>query len=185
MILASRSPQRRAILAQLGVPFEVRIPDVEEVAAGEPEEVATENARRKAAALAPDAGEATVLGADTIVAIDGRILGKPLDDAQAAESLRLLSGRAHEVVGGVCLVRGAERREALARTVVRFRPLPEPELEWYLASGEWRERAGGYAVQGRGAALVERIEGDYLNVVGLSVAALLRLVPDLLIPSAR
>jgi septum formation protein len=185
LILASRSPQRSAILEQLGVPFEARAANVEEVVDGDPGEVAAENARRKALALAAEAGQAIVLGADTVVALEGRILPKPRDEAQAAEWLRALSGRTHEVLGGVCLARGAELLEALARTLVRFRALRDADVDWYLASGEWRERAGGYAVQGRGAALVETIEGDYPNVVGLSVTALLRLIPDLLDPSAR
>ena len=122
-------------------------------------------------------GEA-VLGVDTIVVLDGRIYGKPRDEDDAREMLSALSGRTHVVVSGLALKRG-ETEVIDASTEVRFRDLQEI-LPWYLASGEWRERAGGYAIQGRGAALVREIHGDYLNVVGLPVAALLDLLPDLL-----
>lgn len=166
--LASRSPQRRAILDQLGVPFVVRPADVEELSEGDPHVVALENARRKHAAVD---GE-HVLAVDTVVALDGRIHDKPPDAATARATLQALSGRTHEVIGGLVL----DDRATIAVTKVTFRALDDALLEWYLASGEWRERAGGYAIQGRGAALVERIDGDYLNVVGLPVAALLDLL---------
>jgi septum formation protein len=176
LVLASRSPQRRAILEQLGVDFVVTPADVEEETHGEPRNVVMENALRKARAVA---GE-RVLGADTEVVLDGHVFGKPADEAEAETLLRRLSGRTHEVFGGValCTEDGSERT-AWDVTRVRFRRLEEPELHWYLASGEWRERAGGYAVQGRGAALVEAVEGDFWNVVGLPVRELLRLAPDL------
>jgi septum formation protein len=135
-----------------------------------------ENARRKAAA----ASGARVLGVDTAVVLDGRAFGKPREANEARRFLTALSGRHHEVMSGVAWRAGADERTDVAVTGVRFRPLGRRELDWYLASGEWRERAGGYAIQGKGAALVEGIEGDYWNVVGLPVAALLRLVPDLL-----
>jgi septum formation protein len=180
LVLASRSPQRRAILETLGVPFEVRPVEVVEEDDGVPLAVASENALRKA--LAGRArGDEVVLGVDTLVTVDLEIWGKPPDEAAARETLRTLAGRTHEVVSGVALVdeRG-EVRAATATTRVTFRPMDEPTLDWYLASGEWRERAGGYAIQGRGGALVERIDGDYLNVVGLPVGTLLGLWPDLL-----
>ena len=179
VILASRSPQRRAILEQLGVEFRVEAPEVEELATGEPRRLVRENALRKARAVY--AGEERVLGADTAVVLDGRVFGKPRDEAEAETFLRRLSGRTHEVMSGIALREpgGAERSD-VAVTRVRFRRLEPPNLAWYLATGEWSERAGAYAIQGRGAALVEEIEGDYWNVVGLPVAALLRLVPDLL-----
>jgi septum formation protein len=180
LILASRSPQRRAILEQLGVDFEVRIPDVEELETGPPHEVALENAYRKAAAAVTPDTEQPVLGVDTIVSIGSRIWGKPADDAQANETLRALQGRRHTVISGVCVIAGAGTRTAAATTAVRFRSLDAALIDWYLASGEWRERAGGYAIQGRGAALVESIEGDYTNVVGLPVPTLLELAPWLL-----
>jgi septum formation protein len=176
LTLASRSPQRRAILEQLGVEFVALVPPVEEVEAGDPEAVALQNARAKARAVA---GE-LVLGVDTVVALDGRIYGKPGDEAEAEQTLRALSGRTHSVLSGVCLVRRGRERTAVARTAVRFRQLEPRLIDWYVAGGEWRERAGGYAIQGRGAALVAAIDGDYTNVVGLPVAALLGLWPGLL-----
>jgi len=187
LVLASRSPQRRAILEQLGVAFTVAPAVVCELDAGDPAAVAQENARRKAGAAQENArrkaGAAQggcVLGADTVVAIGGRILPKPDDAAQARTWLELLSGATHEVVGGLCVDEGGVQRTAIARTLVTFRTLREADIAWYLASGEWRERAGGYAIQGRGAALVARIEGEYLNVVGLSVVGLLNLLPQVL-----
>jgi septum formation protein len=179
LILASRSPQRRAILEQLGVSFRVDAPEVDELATGEPRGLVRENALRKARAV--EARGERVLGADTAVVLDGRVFGKPGDEAEAETFLRRLSGRTHEVMSGIALREpdGAERSD-VAVTRVRFRRLEPPDLAWYLATGEWRERAGAYAIQGRGAALVEEIGGDYWNVVGLPVAALLRLAPDLL-----
>lgn len=144
-----------------------------ELGEGDPRELVLENARRKAAAVE---GE-LVLGVDTEVVLDGRALGKPASRSEAGEVLRLLSGRDHEVLSGVALSDG---RIAVEGTAVSFRELDEALLGWYLDTGEWQERAGGYAIQGRGAALVERIEGDYLNVVGLPVVALLGLAPELL-----
>jgi septum formation protein len=178
LILASRSPQRRAILDQLGVEFRVVEPDVEELAEGDPHHLVRENALRKARAL--DAAD-RVLGADTAVVLAGRVFGKPGDEAEARAFLEALSGRTHEVMTGIAVREpdGAERSDVPV-TKVSFRALEPREIAWYLAAGEWRERAGGYAIQGKGAALVEQIEGDYWNVVGLPVAALLRLIPDLL-----
>ncbi|HZC29866.1 MAG TPA: Maf family protein [Gaiellaceae bacterium] len=180
LVLASRSPQRRAILETLGVPFEVRVTDVVEEEEGAPAAVAGENALRKAVAGKAAADE-VVLGVDTLVAIELEIWGKPPDEAAARATLRRLGGRTHEVVSGVALVEeDGTVRAATATTQVTFRPLDEPTIEWYLRSGEWEDRAGGYAIQSRGGALVERIEGDYLNVVGLPVGTLFGLWPDLL-----
>ncbi len=180
LVLASRSPQRRAILAQLGVPFEVVEPGAEELGTGEPRAVVIENALRKARSLGQRARSRRVLGVDTAVVVDGRIHGKPREEADARRVLERLAGREHVVWSGIALLdpSGGERTAAEA-TRVRFRALDTADLDWYLASGEWRGRAGGYAIQGRGATLVERIEGDYSNVVGLPVAALARLAPDL------
>jgi nucleoside triphosphate pyrophosphatase len=180
LILASRSPQRRAILETLGVPFEARPVDVVEEDEGVPVAVAGENALRKAVA-GKARGDEIVLGVDTVVAIGLEIWGKPPDEDAARETLRRLAGRTHDVVSGVALVdRDGAVRAATAVTKVTFRSLDEAMVEWYLRSGEWEERAGGYAIQGRGGALVERIEGDYLNVVGLPVGTLLDLWPGLL-----
>ena len=179
LVLASRSPQRRAILEQLGVDFSVQVPDVEELESGPPHEVALENAFRKASAVADGAAGDVVLGVDTVVALGARVYGKPADPEQARTTLIALAGRRHAVISGVCLIADGRSRTAAAQTTVEFRALSETLIDWYLASDEWRERAGGYAIQGRGAALVAAIEGDYLNVVGLPVATLLELVPDL------
>ncbi|HEU0019106.1 MAG TPA: Maf family protein [Thermoleophilaceae bacterium] len=175
LTLASRSPQRRAILEQIGVDFDVVVPDVEELTEGEPDAVVLENALRKARAVD---GE-LVLACDTEVVLDGRVYGKPGDEGEAERFLRELSGRAHRVVSGLALIEHGHEATATATTGVTFRELDEPTLRWYLDSGEWRERAGGYAIQARGAALVERIDGDYLNVVGLPLATLLELKPSL------
>jgi len=180
LVLASRSPQRRAILESLGVAFEVRPVDVLEEDEGAPAAVAAENALRKA--LAGQARpEEVVLGVDTIVVTGLEIWGKPPDEDAARETLRRLAGRTHRVISGVALVdeAGAVRADESV-TEVTFRPLDDAMIEWYLGSGEWDGRAGGYAIQGRGGALVERIDGDYLNVVGLPVGTLLGLWPALL-----
>jgi septum formation protein len=181
LVLASRSPQRRAILEQLGVEFSVQVPDVAELESGPPHEVALENAYRKASAIASASGSGAgpVLGVDTVVALGARLYGKPADPEEARTTLIALGGRRHAVISGLCLIEDGRSRTAAAQTTVEFRALSDQLIDWYLASDEWRERAGGYAIQGRGAALVAAIEGDYLNVVGLPVGALLELVPDL------
>jgi septum formation protein len=158
------------------VPFTVVAPGIEELAGGEPRELVLENALRKARAVE---GE-LVLGVDTAVVLDGQPFGKPRDAPEAERFLRALSGQEHEVLSGIALLEAGRERTDVACTRVAFRELGEHLLRWYLASAEWRERAGGYAIQGRGAALVERIEGDYWNVVGLPVPRLLALAPELL-----
>jgi septum formation protein len=157
-------------------------PDVDEATAGLPDEMVVQNARRKASAAAGRGAGGLVLGVDTAVVVDGLALGKPKDAREARAFLETLSGRAHEVWSGIALLGPAndgEIRSTAAATEVRFRRLEPAELDWYLATDEWRDRAGGYAIQARGAALVEGIVGDYWNVVGLPVAALLRLEPGL------
>ena len=181
LTLASRSPQRRAILTQLGVDFRVVEPEAEELVEGDPAAVVVENAVRKARSVAGS----LVLGVDTEVVVDGRTLGKPADPAQAEAMLQTLSGRTHEVLSGICLRDGSGERTARAATKVRFRALGPEDIAWYVDAGEWRERAGGYAIQGRGAALVEAIEGDFWNVVGLPVAELVRLAPAVMRASSR
>ena len=179
LVLASASPQRRAILARLGVRFEVRPSGAQELCAGEPERVALENALRKARAARDPGRKELVLGVDTLVALDGHIYGKPQDELEAGRTLRALSGRTHTVLSGLALVDGPAERTGLASTAVSFRDLSDRRIDWYLASGEWRERAGGYAIQGAGAALVRCVHGDYENVVGLPLALLLDLCPNL------
>lgn len=155
------------------MPFEVRPTDAEELEEGDPHVVALENARRKAqAARAAAPADAHVLAVDTVVALDGAVYGKPADEDAARATLRALGGRTHQVVGGIVL----DDRATVAVTNVAFRDLDDALIDWCVATGEWRDRAGGYAIQGRGAALVRAIEGDYLNVVGLPVTALLDLV---------
>ena len=154
----------------------MRVSGVVEREDGPAAEIALENARRKAQAVPGT----LVLGVDTVVALDGAVYGKPADAAAARATLRALSGREHTVFSGLCLIEAGEERCALAETKVRFRECSDALIDWYVAGEEWRERAGGYAIQGRGAALVAAIEGDYSNVVGLPVATLLTLAPELL-----
>lgn len=169
IILASVSPQRRAILQQLDIPFVVVPPDFEEVG-GDPVELAAGKAR------SIDGGEQPVLGVDTEVIVDGESLGKPADASEADAMLERLSGRTHEVVSGLCLRTPAWEELHGQTTRVTFRPLTARDLAHYIGSGEWEDRAGGYAIQGLGASLVERIEGDYMNVVGLPVGLLVGLL---------
>jgi septum formation protein len=186
LVLASGSPQRRAILTQIGVTFTVHVTDADELTAGPPPEVVSENAFRKARAAADVIGsQLPVLGVDTIVALGAQIFGKPPDRDAAREMLQALAGREHVVLSGVCVIRDGDVRTATARTRVRMRALDDRELETYLETGEWRERAGGYAIQERGALLVAEIAGDYLNVVGLPVATLVEMMPDLLSGAGR
>jgi septum formation protein len=170
LVLASTSPQRRAILTQLAIPFEVVAPVYDEEPGGDPVEHAAGKAR------SVDGGGRPVLGVDTVVVYRGEMIGKPRDEADARRMLETLSGATHEVVSGLCL-RAAEWEELHSETTqVTFSVLTLGEIESYLASGEWEGRAGAYAIQGLGARLVERIEGDYLNVVGLPGALLLSLL---------
>ena len=178
LLLASTSPQRRAILAQLGIPFDVVAPRYEEhdPPDADPVEVVREHARGKARSVAEEAGDRPVLGVDTAVVLDGVVYGKPANAGDAERMLEALGGATHAVVSGLCLVTPGWEEVAHDETLVSFRPLTPRDLAHYVASGEWEGRAGGYAIQGRGAALVERIEGDYLNVVGLPAAVLVRLL---------
>jgi septum formation protein len=170
-VLASVSPQRRAILEQLGVPFVVVPPEYEELGS-DPVELAAGKAR------SVDGGEQPVLGVDTEVVVDGEALGKPADASEAEAMLERLSGRTHEVVSGLCLRTPAWEELHSETTLVTFRALTARDLAHYVGSGEWQERAGGYAIQGLGASLLERLEGDYLNVVGLPASLLVRLLAE-------
>jgi septum formation protein len=179
LVLASRSPQRRAILEQLGIPFEIVVSTYEEVDRDDaPVAEVERRAQGKARSIAAAAGDRPVLGVDTEVVLDGRVYGKPYDAAEAEAMLEALAGRTHEVVSGLCLTTPGWEELRHEVTSVTFRPLTPRELGLYVASEEWRERAGGYAIQGLGAALVKRIEGDYLNVVGLPAALLVELLAD-------
>jgi septum formation protein len=170
LILASTSPRRREILEQLRIPFEVVVPRYEETQ-GDP----VEHALGKATSVGPF-DERPVLGCDTEVICNGRVYGKPETEQDAEEMLESLAGDTHEVVSGLALITPAWEEVHREVTLVTFRPLAARELAHYLASGEWEGRAGAYAIQGLGASLVERIEGDYLNVVGLPGALLVRLL---------
>jgi septum formation protein len=176
LILASRSPQRRAILEQRGLPFEVVVSAHDEaVRDGDPVTTVEANALGKArevrARVALEPGE-LVLGVDAVVVVEGRILGKAAGEEEARASVGLLAGRTHEVYSGLALLDDRREHVAHASTAVRFRPLDAAAVERYIAGGEWRERAGAYAIQGVGSALVESVVGDYFNVVGLPVALL-------------
>jgi septum formation protein len=179
LLLASRSPQRRAILEQLGIPFEVVLPQFEEAVDGnDPPATVRENARGKARSVAGVAAERPVLGVDTEVVVEGRVFGKPDTASEAEAMLEALAGRTHEVVSGICLLTPGWEEVEHEVTRVSFRELDARDLAAYIGTGEWEGRAGAYAVQGRGAALVERIDGDYLNVVGLPAALLVRLLAE-------
>ena len=173
LILASTSPRRREILEQLRIPFDVVTPSFDETQ-GDP----VEHARGKARSVAGVADGRPVLGCDTEVICDGRVFGKPENESDAEAMLESLGGKTHEVVSGLALITSAWEEVHRDVTRVTFRPLDARDLAHYLASGEWEGRAGAYAIQGLGASLVERIEGDYLNVVGLPGALLVRLLAN-------
>jgi septum formation protein len=178
LLLASSSPQRRAILRQLQIPFDVARPRYEEQDApgADPIELVRAHALGKARSLAGEAANRPVLGVDTAVLLAGQVFGKPADESEARAMLARLAGRTHEVVSGLCLIGPGWEELEHEITRVTFRDLGAGEIDAYLASGEWRGRAGGYAVQGLGARQVARIEGDYLNVVGLPAALLVSLL---------
>ena len=180
LLLASTSPQRSAILDQLGIPFDVVPPSYEEhdPPDAEPSQLVQEHALGKARSVAPISRDRVILGVDTTVALDGRIYAKPASAGDAERMLEELSGRTHAVVSGLCLVTPAWEVVEAAATLVTFRALTPRDLASYVATREWEGRAGAYAIQGRGAALVDRVEGDYLNVVGLPAALLVRLLAE-------
>ena len=179
LLLASVSPQRRAILEQLRIPFDLVTPRYEEddVEDG-PVALVRTHALGKARSVAQQAGDRPVLGVDTAVVVDGRAFGKPEGPEDAERMLETLSGRTHEVVSGLCLLTRAWEEVAHETTRVTFRTLTPRDIAHYLHEEEWRDRAGAYAIQGLGAGLVERIEGDYLNVVGLPAALLVRILGE-------
>jgi septum formation protein len=192
LVLASGSPQRRAILETLGVAHRVLVPDVVEATEGDPVDVAVENAVLKARTIAgAQPAGVVVLGSDTVIvdAASGtaRAVGKPADAAAAADMLRRWSGAAHPVASAAAVVTsagpGAEPTVLLAEadtTLVRFRVLSDDDVAWYVGTGEWEGRAGGYAIQLRGSLLVDGVQGDWWTVVGLPVALLSRRLPSLL-----
>jgi septum formation protein len=190
IVLASASPRRQELLRSAGIPFTVEPANIDETpGAGEaPGECAERLAREKALAVWRTRPQDFVLGADTIVVVDDAILGKPVDPADAVRMLRLLSGRVHRVITGVCLVRAGDSRDLLraaelARTasettLVTMNTLSEEEIREYVASGEPEDKAGAYAIQGMASRWIPRIEGDYSNVVGLPVALVYRMLRE-------
>jgi septum formation protein len=185
LILASASPRRRELLEAAGVRFEVRHADVDEIPRdGEgPRDyvrrLAAEKASRVLTAVSLEGAEAAaviVIGADTAVVVDDEILGKPEDEADARRMLRRLSGRSHLVLTGVSIQSTRHQVEAVEETTVWFSPLSADDLDWYVKTGEGRDKAGAYAIQGLGSRFVPRIEGSYPNVVGLPVAAVFSLL---------
>lgn len=185
IFLASASPRRRELIAELGVPFVCASPDVDEsVPEGtDPVDAALMIAVRKAetARLMPESAGRIIVSADTSVVADGRIYGKPSDEADARNMLRALSGRAHQVLTGVSVVLPDGRTGSFCEsTEVRFYPLSAEDIDAYIATGEPMDKAGAYGIQGRGKLLVESISGDYFNVVGLPVARLNRFIVNML-----
>ena len=178
LVLASASPRRSALLSQIGLTFEVRPSDIVEPSPNmhlniPASEVTQKLASLKAIDVAQHFNTAIIIGADTLVSLDGKLLGKPTGDTEAFEMLSHLSGTRHEVVTGVALVDAETGREMVwsETTQVYFRELPRTEIDAYIASGEASDKAGAYGIQGRGAAFVRGIEGCYFNVVGLPLAS--------------
>jgi septum formation protein len=173
LLLASTSPQRRAILDQLGIPYEAVAPRYEEHDPPDADPVALVRAHALGKARSVHRPGRATLGVDTTVHLGGRVYSKPADAEGAAAMLGELAGRTHAVLSGLCLITDAGEQVEHAETLVTFRRLDDEAVTAYVASGEWEGRAGGYAIQGLGGRLVERIQGDYLNVVGLPAALLL------------
>ena len=181
ILLASSSPRRAELLKAAGYAFDVAPADVDETPLpGElPEVYVARLAEAKANVTVNTSSDCVVLGADTAVLVDGTIFGKPLDDANAAAMLRQLSGRSHEVLTGVSMRYGSQRVGTVDRTVVHVAFLRPEDISWYVASGEPRGKAGGYAIQGLAARFIDRIEGSYSNVMGLPLSVVRRLLSDL------
>lgn len=178
IILASSSPRRRELLGQLGLSFTVHAANVDERVAEplQPAALVTHLATIKAAAVAQLYPEHLVIGADTVVVVDGEILGKPVDRAHAIAMLQRLQGREHQVFTGVALRQRERSVVAHEETAVRFRPLSDAEIERYVDSGDPMDKAGAYGIQGRAGAMIEGIRGDYFNVVGLPLCRLVQLL---------
>ena len=178
LILASASPRRAELLTSAGFTFAVAPADVDETArpGEDPAPYALRVARDKASAAARGAAGEVVLAADTVVVVDGRILGKPRDRADATRMLEALSGRVHEVLTAVVLRHGDAERSEVVTTRVHVSALTQADIAWYLGTGEWEGKAGAYAIQGQAARYVERIEGSWSNVVGLPIATVHRLL---------
>ncbi len=181
VILASQSPRRRELLALVGIAHTVRPADIDEryLPGEEPAAHAERLARGKAAVVAAESPEAIVIGSDTIVVVDGDVLGKPRDERHAAEMLARLAGRTHVVLTAVAVRWRGREHSAVERVAVTFHPLSAPEITAYIATGEPMDKAGAYGIQGFGASIVARVEGDYFAVMGLPVQRLVRLLGEL------
>src|SRR6188474_277307 len=181
VILASQSPRRRELLSLIGIPHDVQPADLDEsVFPGEvPQEHAERLARSKAEAIALREPAAVVIGADTIVVLDGDILGKPRDAAEATATLRRLSGRTHTVHTAVAVAHGGQTMSGVESVEVTFRPLTDTQIATYIATGEPMDKAGAYGIQGYGAVIVERVHGDYFAVMGLALGRLVGLLDAL------
>lgn len=181
LLLASASPRRAGLLTAAGFSFDVVPADVDEqlLPGEDPEAHVLRLARAKVWAVTSTEPDSVILGADTVVIVDGEILGKPADDRQAASMLRRLSGRSHQVLTGVVVRRGTREESGVERTSVRFLPLSDQEIAWYISTGEARDKAGAYGAQGLASRFVERIDGSYTNVVGLPVPLVCRLLDSL------
>jgi septum formation protein len=179
-ILASSSPRRFELLRQIGLSFQSIVPSVDEsTERTDPFEIVSELSARKAAAVAKSNPLSVVIAADTVVTVDDKILGKPKGDGEAVEMLRLLSGRSHFVYTGVTVICDGRIETAICRTEVFFKPLSEEQILAYLHTGESYDKAGGYGIQGKGAVLVDHIDGDYSNVVGLPLSLLYEMLREL------
>ena len=181
VILASQSPRRRQLLALVGIEHDVRPADVDEsLVAGElPEHYAERLAREKAEAVGEAEKDALIIGADTTVVIDNIVLGKPLDVGDAERMLRMLSGRSHTVITAVAACWKGRTVSGVELVDVTFRPLDDDEIRQYVATGEPMDKAGAYGIQGHGATIVRRIDGDYFAVMGLSLVRLVALMREL------
>jgi septum formation protein len=180
VILASQSPRRRELLNLVGIAHEVRPADIDETyfPGEQPKAHAERLAREKAAVIAQREPDAVVIGSDTIVVVDGDVLGKPADEAEAARMLRRLSGRSHVVMTAVAVVWRGETRSAVVEVGVDFHPLTDGEIDAYIATHEPMDKAGAYGIQGFGAAIVARVDGDYFAVMGLPVQRLVRMLRE-------
>lgn len=177
LTLASKSPRRKELLKQIGIPFVVIVSDAEEVSGNSwtPAALVVENAKRKARAVAEKYPDSPVLGADTVVSSEGKIFGKPKDKDEARKMLTALSGKMHEVTTGLALINRNEIRTTSVTTKVFFDTMTKADIDAYIATEEPMDKAGAYAIQGKAARFIEKIEGSYSNVVGLPLNALIQL----------
>ena len=177
LILASKSPRRKELLKQIGIPFVVVVSDAEEVSGNSwtPAALVVENAKHKARAVAEKYPDSPVLGADTVISLEGKIFGKPKDKDEARKMLTVLSGKMHEVTTGLALINRNEIRTTNVTTKVFFDTMTKADIDAYIATDEPMDKAGAYAIQGKAARFIEKIEGSYSNVVGLPLNALIQL----------